>query len=193
MRACLAGLVLIMGTGAAAAQDGPTLSGHWSLDHKLSQDLKPLIEASAGSAQMSGGPSWATETWFPWGTSFKENERLSVRDFLLATIPVFESIEIQQGADEVKTIHGDAGSRIFHLTRASAGTSALSGEKMTRQAKLQGSQLVLESKGKEGVLRESYTLEPAGNQLVYVLHLEQKRLKKALDARLVYDRAPGAQ
>ena len=64
---------------------------------------------------------------------------------------------------------------------------------MTRQAKLQGSQLVLESKGKEGVLRRvvhaGACREPAGLRAPPGAEASQK----ALDARLVYDRAPGAQ
>lgn len=187
MGARLVGFVLLA-TAAAAAQDAPGLSGTWTINRELSQDLKAKVEAIAGSAQMSGGPrTWATETWLPWGNDFGEPERLSVREFMLGAVPAFESIEIQQGADEVKTVHGEAGSRIFNLTRASAGSGA-SGETVTRQARLDGRQLVLESKGKESLLREMFTLEPSGNQLVYMLHLEQKRLKGPLDARLVYDR-----
>jgi hypothetical protein len=190
MRARLVGLVLLATAGAAFAQDAPGFAGTWTINRELSQDLAAQINAVAGSAQMAGGPStWATETWLPWKAGFSEGERLSVREFLLAAVPAFDSLEIQQGAVEVKTIHGEAGSRIFYLTRASAGTSAISGEKVTRQARLQGPQLVLESKGKEGRFDETFTLEPGGNRLVYVIRLDQKRLEKKLEARLVYDRA----
>jgi hypothetical protein len=187
MRALLSGLLLLACAGATAAQDAPTLAGTWRLNRQLSQDLSDHVKAVAGSAQMSGGPqTWATETWLPWKANFSEGERLTVRDFLLAAVPAFETVEIAQGADEVRTVHGEAGLRIFNLKRTSAGTSAMSGETVKRQAKLQGGQLLLESKGKDGEFRESFTLE--GGRLVYVLHLEQKRLEKPLDARLVYDR-----
>jgi hypothetical protein len=190
MRARLAGLVLLSTAGAAFAQDAPGFAGTWSINRELSQDLTAQIKAVAGSDQMAGGPStWATETWLPWKAGFGEGERLSVREFLLAAVPAFDSIEIQPGAGEIKTIHGEAGSRIFYLTRTSAGTSALSGEKVTRQARLEGPRLVLESKGKEGRFDETFTLEPGGKRLVYLIRLEQKRLKKELEARLVYDRA----
>ena len=187
MRAVLSGLLLLACAGAAAAQDAPGLAGTWRLNHQLSQDLADHVKAVAGSAQMSGGPqTWATETWLPWKANFSEGERLTVRDFLLAAVPAFETVEIEQGADEVRTIHGEAGARIFNLKRTSAGTSAISGETVKRQAKLEGGQLLLESKGKEGEFRESFSIEMG--RLVYVLHLEQKRLEKPLDARLVYDR-----
>jgi hypothetical protein len=187
MRAGLAVVVVFTAAGAAGAQDGAGLAGTWRLNHQLSQDLAGHIKSVAGSAQMSGGPqTWATETWLPWKANFGENERLTVREFLLAAVPAFESLEIEQGADEVRTVHGESGSRIFYLKRASAGTSAISGETVKRQARLEGGQLLLESKGKEGEFRESFSLD--GGRLVYVLHLEQKKLEKPLDARLVYDR-----
>jgi hypothetical protein len=183
----LAALALLASASVASAQDVSGFAGTWKLNAQLSQDIAAKIKEVAGSAQMSGGPGWATETWFPWETSFKEGERIGVREFLLATVPAFQNLEIQNSGDEVKTIHGQGGSRIFYLTRASAGTSAMSGETVKRQARLQGGQLLLESKGKEGKLNESLTLE-GGSRLAYVVHLEQKRLNDPLDVRLVYDR-----
>jgi hypothetical protein len=171
------------------ADDPPGLAGTWRLNRALSQDLAARIKDVAGSEHMDGGPSWATETWLPWGEKFGEPERLGVREFLLATVPVFDVLEIQIGGDEVKTVHGEAASRIFDLKRARAGSSAMTGQKVTRQARLEGETLVLESKGKDGRLREDLTLEPSRARLVYVLRLEQKRLKDPLEARLVYDRA----
>jgi hypothetical protein len=188
MRARLAGLVVLATAGAVAAQDAPGLSGTWTINRELSQDLAAKVKAVAGPDQMSGGPrTWATETWLPWGNDFSEPERLSVREFMLGAVPAFDSLEILQGADEVKTVHGEAGSRIFNLTRASSGSSP-GGETVTRLARLDGQQLVLESKGKESRLHEVFMLEPP-NRLVYIIRLEQKRLKGPLEARLVYDRA----
>ena len=182
---------VLFGAVGAAAQGPPGLAGTWRLNRELSQDLSERIKAVAGSEQMSGGPrTWATETWLPWKANFGENDRLTVRDFLLAAVPAFDAIEIVQGPDEVTTVHGEGASRIFNLKRESAGTSALSGEKVKRQARLEGGRLVLESKGKDGTFEESLTPEASGTRLVYVLHLEQKRLKGPLEARLVYDRAP---
>ena len=185
-----AAALVVFAAAAASAQDAPGLGGRWALNHQLSQDLAGRIKAVAGSAMMEGGPSWSDNTWIPWGKNFTEGDRLSVREFLLGAVPAFDSIEIQPRGDEVTTVHGAGGSRIFRLTRTSAGTSALSGETVKRTARLDGGTLLLESKGKSGLLRETFTLESSGSRLVYQLHLEQKRLKGDLDTRLVYDRAP---
>ena len=182
---------VLLAAATAVAADAPGLSGTWTLNREASQNLSEKIKASAGSEYMSGGPrTWATETWLPWKANFGENDRLTVRDFLLAAVPAFGTIEIEQGAEEVKTVHGEGGSRIFNLTRKSAGTGAIAGDKVERKARLEGGQLTLESKGKDGVFQETLALEPAGARLVYTIRLEQKRLKAPLEARLVYDRAP---
>lgn len=65
----------------------------------------------------------------------------------------------------------------------------MTGERVTRQARWQGAQLVLDSKGKEGRLAEVLTPVPSRNQLTYALRLEQKLLKAPLEVSLVYDRA----
>lgn len=188
MLARFAAVLAIVASGASAAEEAPKLSGVWKLNRELSDDLAAKIDAAAGSQYMTGGPSWAAETWIPWGTSFSEGQRVGVREFLLATVPALQAVEIEQNAREVKTIHGDSGVRIFNLARASAGTSAMTGDRVTRQARFQGGQLVLETKGKDSTLTEVLTLVPARNQLTYALRLEQKLLKMPLEASLVYDR-----
>ena len=184
-----AAVVLLLLSGVGSAEQAPDLSGTWKLNRQLSDDIEAKIKAAAGSKYMSGGPSWATETWFPWGTKFSENQRLEVREVLLATVPALEALEIEQTAQELKTIHGEDGVRIFNLTRASAGTSALGTDTVTRQARWQGTQLVLESKGKESTFTEVISLVPARSQLTYAVRLEQKLLEAPLEMSLVYDRA----
>jgi hypothetical protein len=181
---------LLLGSPAARAADGPSaLAGVWKLDHAQSTDIKARIEESAGSANMKGGPKWATETWFPWGTSFSEGQRLDLRAFLLATVPVFETVEIDVSPREVKTIHGASGVRIFNLTRTSAGTSAFSGETVKRRAVWKDGKLTLESKG-DGKLLETITATADAPQIRYAVSFEHKTLKKPIELSLVYDRAP---
>jgi len=175
---------------ASGAEDSLDLAGRWRLNGELSGDIAARIAEAAGSQYMSGGPNWAAETWIPWSTSFAEGERIAVREFLMATIPALQEVEIEVSTQEVKTIHGESGVRIFNLTRKSAGTSAITGERVMRQAAWRDGQLSLESKGKEGSLAELLTLVPARNQLTYALHLETKTLEKPLELALVYDRAP---
>lgn len=181
--------VLLSVPSATRAEDPPPLAGKWTLNRELSQDIEARITEAAGSQYMSGGPNWAAETWIPWGTSFSEGQRIEVRAFLLATVPALARLELEISPREIKTIHGEAGVRIFNLTRKSAGTSAMTGETVARQARWQGQQLVLESKGKDGSFRELFSPVPARNQLTYALRLETKQLEKPLEVGLVYDRA----
>lgn len=187
MLARLTAVAVLLAGGPATAQDPATLAGSWKLNRGLSDDVAAKIKDAAGSQYMYGGPTWATDTWIPWGTSFKDDERVGLREFLLATAPALEAIEIEANAREIKTVHGEAGVRIFNLTRASSGTSGMSGETVTRQARFKGSQLILESRGKESLLTEVLSPVPSRSQLAYVLRLEQKLLKAPLELRLVYD------
>ena len=193
MKTGVTSLILLLATaGAAAAQDGAGIMGKWTLNREQSDDLAAKIKVAAGSQYMSGGPSNTTEgTWLPWGGAgnFSEAKRLSVREFLLAAVPAFAVLEIRQRGQEIQTTHGDSAVRNFNLARKSAGTSPLGGETVKREARLDGKQLALDSKGGDGRFRETLTLEGSGDRLVYVLRLEQKLLKDPLEARLVYDRA----
>jgi hypothetical protein len=188
MHARLVAVALLLGSGTVAAAEQPDLSGVWKLNPSLSQDAAEKIKAAAGPESMSGNLSWATDTWIPWAGGFSEGQRVGLRELLLAAVAALQTVEIEQGAEEVKTLHGEAGARIFNLKRASAGTSALGEETVTRQARWQGSQLVLETKGKEGRFWELLTLVPARNQLTYALRLEHKLLEAPLELSLVYDR-----
>jgi len=172
------------------AQDASALKGRWSLNRELSQDIEAKIKDAAGSQYMTGsGPGWAPpETWLPIGIKFNENERLEVRKFLLAAVPSLKDLEFEVSPVEVKTTHGEAAVRIFNLTRQSAGSSGLSGERVMRQAHWQGKQLVLESKGKDSHLVETITPATEEKRITYALHFEAKLLEKPLDLNLVYDR-----
>jgi len=190
MHARVAVVSLLLACGLPAAADAPDLNGTWTLNKSLSQDIAEKIKAAAGSASTSGGPSWtgATETWIPWSGGSSDGQRVELREFLLAAVPAMQSVEIEQTPDEVKTVHGETGVRNFNLKRASSGSGAISGETVTRQARWQGEQLVLESKGKDSRLVELLTLVPTRNQLNYAIRLEHKLLKAPLEVSLVYDR-----
>lgn len=186
----LIGSVLFLSAAFVEAEDPPVLKGRWSLNRELSQDIEGRIKDAAGSQYMTGsGPNWAPpETWLPLGVKFNEAERLEVRKFLLAAVPSLNQLEFEVSPVEIKTTHGEAAVRIFNLTRPSAGSSGLSGEKVMRQAHWQGRQLVLESKGKESRLVETITVSTEEKRITYALHFEAKLLEKPLDLNLVYDR-----
>ena len=180
--------LLLLSAGPVRAADAPNLSGTWKLNHELSDDTAAKVKEAAGSEYIKGGPSWATETWFPWGTKFNEGERVMLRDVLLGAVRGLERIEVDQTASEIKTVYGEEGLRVFYLTRAASGTNLVTGETVKRTAQWKGAELVLEYAGKKGKAREVMSLVPAKNQLVNLLHLEMDPLKHPMDIRLVYDR-----
>ena len=180
--------LLSLRPGPVAAESSPNLSGAWKLNHELSDDAEAKVKQAAGSEYIQGGPSWATETWFPWGRKFDEDERVLLRDVLLGAVRGLERFEVEQTASEIKTVFGEDGVRVFYLTRAAAGTNLVTGEKVKRTAQWKGPELILESAGSKGKVREVLSLVPARNQLVHSLHLEMDPLKHPLDMRLVYDR-----
>lgn len=190
MRVPLAVAVLGLVSAGPAFAQAPDLNGRWTLNEELSGDIAEKIKAAAGPSSVSGASSFAgaTETWFPWSGGFSEPERVQLREFLLATLPVLQSVEIEQTPQEVKTIHGESGVRVFYLTRKSSGTSAADATTVTRQARWQGTQLVLESKGKESSLLEVLTLVPERKLLTYSVKLEHKLFKAPLELNLAYDR-----
>jgi hypothetical protein len=191
MRVPLAVLAVLLWSGGAALAQSPDLSGTWVLNEALSQKLAEKVKAAAGSESMSGSAGFAAgvDTWIPWSGGFSEPQRMELRDFLLASAPALQNLEIVQSGDEVKTIHGEDGVRLFNLKRATSGTSAGSAETVTRTARWQETQLVLESKGKESRFLEVLTPVPTRKQLTYALRLEHKLLKEPLEVSLVYDRS----
>lgn len=185
----VAAVVGLLSAASAFAQT-PDLRGRWTLNAELSGDIAEKIKAAAGPASVSGGPSWAgaTETWFPWAGGFSEPQRVEMREFILATLPVLQNVEVEQTAEEIKTIHGESGVRTFYLTRKSAGSSAVDGQTVSRQARWNGPELVLESKGKESKLTEVLVLVPTRAQLTYTVRFEHKLFKTPLELNLAYDR-----
>ena len=184
----VAGLVL-SGALPSRSAEPPNLSGVWKLNHELSDDADAKIKAAAGSQYVQGRPEFAAETILPWGRKFNEGERLLLRDVLVGAVHELETLELEQTAAEVKTIHGEAGVRIFYLKREGTGSSLVTGESVRRHAEWEADKLVLKSDGGKTKTREVFTLAPDRAQLVHLLHVEMDLLKHAIDLRLVYDRA----
>jgi hypothetical protein len=183
---------LLLSAPATRAEDPPLLAGQWIMNRELSGDIEAKIKEAAGSQFMQNAGGFAADTWIPWGgTKFGETERIEVRAFLLASVPALLRLEIEVAPSEIKTIHGPDGVRIFNLTRTSAGTSAVTGEKVTRHARWQGQQLVLETKGKDSLLTEVITAVPTRKQITYALKFEAKLLEKPLELSMAYDRVSG--
>ncbi len=166
----------------------PDFNGQWRLNREASDDVAAKVKEAAGSQYVSGAKGFGSFTIFPW-TSFSEGQRVLLRDVLLAGVGAFDRLEIEQAGDEVKTIHGEDGLRIFNLKRASAGTSVMTGEKVKREARWQGEQLVLESSSGKLSTVEVLTRYPERDQVIEVFRIEMDLLERPLELKLVYDRA----
>ncbi len=184
----VAAALLALTPVAAGAQSAPDFSGSWKINRPLSDDAKAKVAEVAGPETIAGGDRTLGWNAFLPRDYGKGVDRVNVREFLMKAIAGLEEFEIEQSADEVKTIHGDEGVRIFNLKRASSGTGA-DGATVTRRTRWQGEQLVLESESGEAKLIEVLTLVPTRNQLIHALRYEAKLFKKPLELRLVYDKA----
>lgn len=183
---CAAGLAGLLLAGAAAAAP-PDFNGEWRLDKAKSDDVAAKVGEAAGSQYVSSAKGFGSFTIFPW-TSFGEGQRVLLRDALLAGVAAFDRLEIEQKGDEIKTVHGEDGVRIFNLKRASAGTS-VTGEKVKREARWQGEQLVLESSSGKLKTLEVLTRYAERDQVIEVFRIEMDLLEKPIELKLVYDRA----
>lgn len=185
--AALAALLATPPVGAAP----PDFNGEWRLNREASDDVAAKVKQAAGSQYVSGAKGFGSFTIFPW-TSFSEGQRVLLRDVLLAGVSAFEQLEIEQAEDEVKTVHGEDGVRIFNLKRASAGTAMLTGEKVKREARWQGEQLVLESSSGKLHTTEVLTRYAERDQVIDVFRIEMDLLEHPLELKLVYDRVKTA-
>src|SRR5262249_28222390 len=177
---------------ARAAAEGADLSGRWVINRKPSDDGAAKVAEAAGPDTMTGAETIGGVTFLPHSSQKSEVDRVNLRQFLLDTVASLERVEIEQTADEVKTIHADDQVRIFNLTRESTGANAAGG-KLTRRASWKGQQLVLESTSGKTKLTELLPLVPTRNQLIHAIHYEAELFKKPLDLRLVYERAPSSK
>lgn len=194
----LAGLAdaLLCVLSESAAQAPPDLSGAWALNRSLSDDAAAKVKEVAGPDVMTstttlGGRFWPGRqggalSLSPRTSYGRDEDRINLRQFLLETVAGFAQLEIEQTAEEVKTIHREDGVRIFNLERESSGAGP-QGTRLVRRARWQGEQLTLESESGKTKLVEVLKLERG--QLRCALRYEAKALTKPLELRLVYDRA----
>ena len=178
-------LALLVAPPATAA---PDFNGEWRLNREASDDIAARIKEAAGSQYVSSAKGFGSFTILPW-TSFSEGQRVLLRDALLAGVSAFEQLEIEQKGDEVRTVHGEDGVRHFNLERASTGTALATGEKVRREARWQGEQLVLESSSGKLKTLEVLTRYAERDQVIEVFRIEMDLLEKPIELKLVYDRA----
>jgi hypothetical protein len=183
------GLLALGSPGRARAEGPPNFSGSWTINRSLSDDVTARVAEAAGADAVAGAHTFGGITFLPRSSYGKDVDRVSLRQLLIDSVAALDHLEITQTADEVKVIQGEDGIRTFYAKRDSTGV-ALDGAKLTRRMRFEGEQLKLESENGKRRTIELLTLVPARSQLIHAIHFEHELLKKPLELKLVYDRAP---
>jgi hypothetical protein len=185
-------VALACGSSAAARAGGPPdFSGSWTINRELSDDAAKRVAEAAGADAVAGAHTFGGLTFLPRSSYGKDVDRVSLRQLLLDSVAALAHLEIEQTPEEIRVMQGEDGVRIFYTKRESSG-EALDGGKVTRKMLFEGDQLRLESTNDKKRTIELMTLVPARSQLIHAIHYENDLLKKPLELKLVYDRAPKA-
>jgi hypothetical protein len=167
--------LLIPGPAADAA-DKPDFSGIWVFNEARSDDLRALVEEAAGPEETTGDIK-------------KDILRIWIRQWLLGVLEDPESayLTVEQNEEDFKTGLGDEVAT-FYFGREAASRGPLGGT-LRVSVTWQGEQLVLRKRADDGgQITAVYTLMPGGENLIVAYRLEHKRLKKPLEARMIFDR-----
>ena len=166
---------LVLAGSHALAQSPPDLTGTWTINRGLSDDVEAkVLEATGGGKTV--------------GQAAVEGPRVELRKAILALLPSFGQIEIEQSPAEIKYADADDNVRIFYFGREHVREGRLGGKLRTR-VEWKGEQLLITEVSDDGKLTELLTAVPARKQLLHVIRLEDKRLKAPLEVRLAYDAA----
>ena len=188
---CMAamGLVGICASGVTPADGPPDFSGSWTINRSLSDDAAARVAEVAGPDDVASPATFGGWSFLPRSSYGRDVDRVSLRQLLLDSVATLDHLEIEQSKDGIKVMQGEEGVRRFYVKRESTG-EALDGGKLTRRMSFEGEQLKLESvNGKKRAI-ELLTLVPTRSQLIHAIHYENDLLKKPLEVKLVYDRAP---
>jgi hypothetical protein len=178
----LAALLGLLAPGLASAADGkPDFNGVWVFNEERSDDLRALVEASVVPSTTQGDIK-------------KDIVRIWIRQWLLSVLEDPESayLTVEQSDKDFKTGLGDEVA-IYYFGREASSQGPLGGT-LKASIEWQGEQLVLRKKSEDGGrITAVYTLMPGGKNLIVAYLLEHKRLKKPLEARMIFDLDEGAE
>jgi hypothetical protein len=160
---------------ASPAEGRTDFNGVWIFNAERSDDLRALVEESVGPETTQGDVK-------------KDIVRIWIRQWLLSVLedPDAAYLTIEQTEKDFKAGLGDEVA-IYYFGRESASRGPLGGT-LKASIEWQGDQLVLRKKSEDGGrITALYTLMPGGKNLVVAYLLEHKRLKKPLEARMIFD------
>jgi hypothetical protein len=174
-RSLALGALLGLLASGATAQDKPDFTGVWLFNEARSDDLRALVEESVGPETTQGDIK-------------KDIIRIWIRQWLLGVLEDPESayLTVEQTDRDFKTGLGDE-IAIYYFGREASSQGPLGGT-LKASIEWQGDQLLLRKKSEDGGrITALYTLMPGGKNLAVAYLLEHKRLKKPLEARMIFD------
>jgi hypothetical protein len=156
-------------SGFANAQH-PDFTGVWVLDLEKSDDLAERAREAAGSTR-----------------EITRSRVKQVVDRLQHLARGAEEIEITQTQDDFKIFDREDNVRIYYLDGKQRVRETPWGEKLQVVATWKDGDLIVETDGKDlGKFTEVYTFD--GEQLVFVLQLNNKDFEQTVISRTVYNR-----
>jgi hypothetical protein len=175
--AALAAAAILVAPAARAAGERPDFSGTWVFVQQRSDDLREKIDDAVGPASTSGDIK-------------KDSARVWIRSWLVGITekPDAGILTIEQTPAEFRSGTGDD-IRIYSFERARTRQGD-GGVLRKATVRWEGDKVVVEERAEKGsgYVREVYTLEPGGRDLVVDWSLEHKSLRHPLVLRLTFQK-----
>ena len=163
---------LMLGTVEAKAQK-PDFSGIWTLDVDKSDNLANRVRTGAGNTK-----------------SFTKIDVQRIVDRLAYLSRTSEELELEQTDKDLKIFDKDDNVRIYYIDGKKHPRQTPWGAQLQTVTNWNGDDLVIVTESKElGKVTEVYTFE--GEQLVFVIQMENKDFESNVVARHYYNRKGG--
>ena len=205
--------LLAVGAGSTGRGQNPSLAGSWKLNAEKSDkpedkireaargdNLPPMPEGrtragrgGAGGSRRGGGgdPADAGGGGSRGEGGSGGGGRENMGPLMLYMRPLQQLVVTQ--SDSTVTISDPSGTpRTYHADGRKVTEEMLNGEQLEITAKSKGGRLQIERKlGSLGTLKESYSINPAGHQLIVDVTVSSALLPRTIELHRVYDPAPG--